>query len=418
MQLSTIDMYLCLLHVCHFREVDVFSILVLDRLHSGTAAIYVLSDEARLDEYLGVATYLSEVIAFARGIFSERHSTETCTIDVFAEKLAVGFHVGIACYISREATTMDGLERETRQTERPRQTAYAIATEGCWVVVRTIVIATIHTAIIFFLFFLGNFLEFLIEAFLEIGVCFEVFFLTEIAVFRSIYFDDTIVIYMATRLCIHRRLSHLGIGTISGTENGELRVGRVLGTEIPAETRQGGKVEHTERFAVLVGDIIQGRVVDDYDSLSGSIYCCCWVAVGIGTHEAGTVAAAIDIVILLETSREEFFAGKAEELLAILIVQDSIDSRLCLGIGKLVFAFSLQNIFCYLLEFCDRVADFLTVALCCQPGGDIAVDISILVPYPGSTIHLYLGVAQDVGIGSLVLGIFFSEYFLGILVLF
>ena len=99
-QFSTIYMYLCLLHVCHIREVEVLSILVLYRLHSGTTAIYVLTYEARLDEYLGVATYRSEVIAFARIVFSERYSTESGTIDVFAEKLAVGFYVGIACYIS------------------------------------------------------------------------------------------------------------------------------------------------------------------------------------------------------------------------------------------------------------------------------------------------------------------------------
>ena len=92
-------MYLCCLYACHIREVDVLSIL-LYRLHSGTAAIYVLTDEARLDEYLGVATYLSEVIVFAFGIFSERNGTESCTIDIFAEKLAVGFYVGVACYIS------------------------------------------------------------------------------------------------------------------------------------------------------------------------------------------------------------------------------------------------------------------------------------------------------------------------------
>ena len=426
-QFSTIYMYLCLLHVCHIREVEVLSILVLYRLHSGTTAIYVLTNEARLDEYLGVATYRSEVIAFARGIFSERHGSETCTIDVFAEKLAVGFHVGIASYISRETTTMDGLEREAWYTERPRQTAYAIATEGCRVVVCTIVIAAIHTAIIFFLFFLANFLEFLIEAYLEIGVRLEVFFLIEIAVFCSIDGDDTVVIYMATRLCIHRCLSHLGVCTEARTENGELRVGNILAADIPAETRKGGEVEHTEQFAVLVGDVIQRRVVDDYDcfsgtrfrcALSGAIFCCCCVAVGIGTHDAGTVSAAIDIVVLLEASREEFFVCEAEELLAILIVHDSFDSLLCLGVGELVFGFSLLDIFYHLLEFRNGVADFLAVALCCQPGGDIAVDIGILVPYPGTAIHLHLGIAEDVGIGSLVLGILFSEHFLGILVLF
>ena len=66
---------------------------------------------------------------------------------------------------------MDGLEREAWYTERPSQTTYAIATEGCRVVVCTIGVAAIHTTIIFFLFFLGNFLEIVIEACLENGVC-------------------------------------------------------------------------------------------------------------------------------------------------------------------------------------------------------------------------------------------------------
>ena len=166
---------------------------------------------------------------------------------------------------------MDGLEREAWYTERPSQTTYAIATECCRVVVCTIGVSAIHTTIIFLLVILAHFLEFLIEVFLEIGVCFEVFFLTEIAVFCPIYFDDAIVIYMATRLCIHGRLSHPGVGTKAGTENGELRVGNILGADIPAKTRKGGKVEHAERIAVLVDDIIQRRVVDDYDCLAGTI---------------------------------------------------------------------------------------------------------------------------------------------------
>ena len=288
-------MYLCFLYACHVWEVDELSIL-LYRLHSCTAAIYVLTYEARLDEYLGVATYLSEVIATARGISSERHSTESCTIDVFAEKLAVGLYVGTICYISRETTTMDGLERETWQTERPSQTTYAIATEGCRVAV-----STIHTAIIFYLLILVYFLEIVIEAFLEIGVCLEVFFLTEIAVFCSIDSDDTIVIYMAARLYIHFCLSHLCVGTKAGTENGELRGGYILAADIPAETWQGGKVEHTERFAVLVGDIIKRGVVDNHDSLAGIIVSS-RITIFIETHIAGTVAATIDIIVLLEIS--------------------------------------------------------------------------------------------------------------------
>ena len=317
---------------------------------------------------------------------------------------------------------MNGLERETWQTERPSQTTYVIATEGCRVAV-----STIHTTIIFYLLIFVYFLEIVIEAFLEIGVCLEVFFLTEIAVFCPIYGDDAVVIYMAARLYLHRRLSHFGVGTKAGTENRELRVGNILGADIPAETRQGGIVEHTESFAVLVGDIIKRGVVDNHDclagtryrcALSGTIFCCCCVAVGIFTHDAGTITSTIDIIVLLEISRENLILGEAEEFLGILICQNSVDGSLCLSFWEVIDVFCLQNIICYLLEFCNRVTYLLTISLCCQPGGDIAVDISILVPYPGTAIHLNLGITEDVGIGSLIVCILFSEYFLGILIFF
>ena len=223
---------------------------------------------------------------------------------------------------------------------------------------------------------------------------------------------------MASRLCIYFRLSHLGVGTKSGTENRELRVGNILGADIPAETRQSGKVEHAERFTVLVGDVIKRRVVDDHFCLASSIFYHCFIFIGIGSYQTGTVTATIDIVVLLETSRENFIIGKAEELLGILIRQNSIDGSLRLSFWKFFDVFCLQDIFCYLFKFSNGVTDFLALSLRSQPGGDIAVDISILVPNPGSAIYLYLGVAQDVGVGSLVFGILFSENFLGILVLF
>ena len=46
----------------------------------------------------------------------------------------------------------------------------------------------------------------------------------------------------------------------------------------------------------------------------------------------------------------------------------------------------------------------------CQPGGDVAVDVCLSVPYPGSSVYLYLGVTQDVGVGSLLVGILLSQY--------
>ena len=223
---------------------------------------------------------------------------------------------------------------------------------------------------------------------------------------------------MASRLCIYFRLSHLGVGTKSGTENRELRVGNILGTDIPAETRQSGKVEHAERFTILVCDIIKRGVVDYYDSLTGTISYLCFICIGIGSNQTGTVAATIDIVVFLEASRKNLIIGKAEEFLSILIRQNSIDGSLRLSFWKFFDVFCLQDIFCYLFKFSNGVTDFLALSLRSQPGCDIAVDISILVPYPGTAIHLNLGVAEDVGIGSLIVCILFSEHFLGILIFF
>ena len=59
----------------------------------------------------------------------------------------------------------------------------------------------------------------------------------------------------------------------------------------------------------------------------------------------------------------------------------------------------MLDIFYYQLKFLEILADLLALILSCGPGGDIAIHISFLVPYPGTAIHLHLGVAEDVGIG-------------------
>ena len=158
-------------------------------------------------------------------------------------------------------------------------------------------------------------------------------------------------------------------------------------------------------------------MVDDYGSLSGILFYHCFICIGIGSYQTGTVTATINIVVFLEASRENLIIGKAEEFLGIFIRQNSIDGSLRLSFWKFFDVFCLQDIFCYLLKFSNGVTDFLALSLRSQPGCDIAVDISILVPYPGSAIYLYLGVAEDVGIGSHVQGILFSEYFFGIFIL-
>lgn len=177
----------------------------------------------------------------------------------------------------------------------------------------------------------------------EVGICLVVFLLVEIAVFGSVYFHQVFVDIVAipgnlgnpaSRLCQHLSLSHLGIGTKASTENGELRVGSILGAEIPAETRQGLEVEHAVVFVFLVFDIVKRRVVDFYDSLSG--VGSCRASVPVKTHIAGTVAAAIDVIVLQEASREGFAAGESEEFLGVLVGPDSFDSCFRLGIGQVV----------------------------------------------------------------------------------
>ena len=134
---------------------------------------------------------------------------------------------------------------------------------------------------------------------LEGNVGIIVFLLVEVTVGYSSHFHDALVTNLAARLGIDLCPCHLGIGTISGSEDRELRVGRVLGTEIPAETRQGGLIEHTERLTVLIFYVVERRVVDFHDSLTCMLLCC---SVGIGTHIAGTVTTAINVVVLLEAS--------------------------------------------------------------------------------------------------------------------
>ena len=156
------------------------------------------------------------------------------------------------------------------------------------------------------------------------------------------------------------------------------------------------------------GDISKQRVVDDDDSIAGFIYH--GSIVGIGTHIAGTVAATIDIMVALEGTRVHGALGKFKELLGILIVHDTVDGILCLFVGNLIYCIGFQNGCSYLLEFLDVITDFLAVCQGCKPGGDIALDICLAVPYPGTAVYLHLGVTQNVGVGSLVGSILLAEH--------
>ena len=127
------------------------------------------------------------------------------------------------------------------------------------------------------------------------------------------------------------------------------------------------------------------------------------------SHIAGTVSTAIDIMVSLKGTGVHRSLGKCIELLGILITDDAIDGSLCLFVGNLIGSLGFQNGSGYLLELINVLAD-LFVILYCQPGGDVAVDVCLAVPYPGSAVYLYLGATQDVGVGSLLVVIHFSQY--------
>ena len=55
-------------------------------------------------------------------------------------------------------------------------------------------------------------------------------------------------------------------------------------------------------MTILINDVVERRVVDFHDSLTGILLDCCCVGIGIGAYITGTVTATIDVVVLLEAS--------------------------------------------------------------------------------------------------------------------
>ena len=287
-----------------------------------------------------------------------------------------------------------------------------IASEGKRVEAFFSRIAASYTTEIELLVFLGNLQEVVIDTHFEVKVGLMVCYLIEISVFNAVDGKDTFVVNLGTRLRIYLGSTHLGVGTESGSEHRELRVVRVLAADIPAQARQGGFIKEAKRLDAVVliqdGDISKWRVVDDDDSIAGFI--CYSSFVGIGTHIAGTVAATIDIMVALEGTRAHGAFGKFKELLGILIVHDAVDGSLRLFVGNLIYRLGIQDGCSYLLEFLDVITDLLAVCQSGKPGGDVALDICLAVPYPGTAVYLYLGVTQNVGIGSLVGSILLAEH--------
>ncbi len=115
----------------------------------------------------------------------------------------------------------------------------------------------------------------------------------------------SVIVAASAWLHIHLGIAHLGVGTISRAKHRELWVSRVAVGKHPAETLQRGVVEQIHKVTLAVGNICQRRVVNHNLSLSRTRSRCFREhVVGRGvcvcSHIAGTVAAAEDIMILLE----------------------------------------------------------------------------------------------------------------------
>ena len=65
---------------------------------------------------------------------------------------------------------------------------------------------------------------------------------------------------------------------------------------------------------------------------------------------------------------------------------------------------------CKFSEFFKTVAYMFAVSLHVCPGRYASVGVRLAVPYPCSTVNLYLGVTEDVGVSSLVVVVFLSEH--------
>ncbi len=132
-------------------------------------------------------------------------------------------------------------------------------------------------------------------------------------------------------------VAHLGVGTIARTKHRELRVRGVSTGDVPAETLQGIVVEEAYLLSMVVGEDIHWRVVDFHDCLACVIGRCCRYIVGafivVGTYVASTIAAAEDVVVLLERTSERVAFRKRKERLRASVVLDSIEGSLRLWVG-------------------------------------------------------------------------------------
>ena len=164
----------------HVRKIDESAVLFY-RLHTGTSTIDTMVDIASFDENHRLAFHRTEVVAAAAGEVAVGQRSQTSAKDVVAAKLAVGFHVCVARYISGISAAMNLKQHESGLTDFPRQTADVVTAEYVW-----IALAAIITSEIEFLVFLRQLEIVVVEVIFKVEICFKVFVLIEIAVFYAV----------------------------------------------------------------------------------------------------------------------------------------------------------------------------------------------------------------------------------------
>ena len=206
-------MHLRILHASHIGEVDVSAVLPC-RLYAGSASIDVAFDGASLDENLGLAIHLTEVVGAAVFIVTVWKGAQTGSVDVMRCELAVGLDVCVAADIAGKATAVYLKQCQSACACHPCQTACVIASERVRVVVAAVIAAVIEH-----LFFLRHFLVVIKHGKLQIQICLKVLVLTEIAILDAVNGQNAAVVNLCSRLCIHLRLAYLCVGAISCAEH-------------------------------------------------------------------------------------------------------------------------------------------------------------------------------------------------------
>ena len=129
------------------------------------------------------------------------------------------------------------------------------------------------------------------------------------------------------------------------------------------------------------------------------------VVVSRGAHLAGTVASAENVMVVGEHAFVQI-----EEETRVLVVPDSVYYLFGCSIGDAVKRLGSNHSKDETHKLFFVVAYALAVSVCRGPCGDVAFLVCLAVPYPRAAVHLHLRVAEDVGVGALVVCVLTSEH--------